>query len=101
MPKPRPTKVAALHARADKQLAPSPKEFNKAQELEALPGPRARAPAGKKAAAKVDVASVAQVLADVHVTAEGTVVGMTRKTASGPSRSRPALQRKRARSGIS
>lgn len=48
------------------------------KELEALSGTRSTAPAGKKSAAKADagpdVASVAQVLADVHVTTQGTVV---------------------------
>lgn len=57
MPKPRPTDSAALSARADKQLDPFPKGVD-----------RAKADRGP------DVASVAQVLADVHVTAQGTVV---------------------------
>ncbi|MDY7232500.1 hypothetical protein [Hyalangium rubrum] len=68
MPKPRSTDIAA---RADKQQAPFPKG-------EALAGTRSTVPAGKKSAAKAgkvpDVASVAQVLADVHVTTQGTVV---------------------------
>ncbi|MCY1022736.1 hypothetical protein [Pyxidicoccus sp. MSG2] len=51
MPKPRPTNIAALPARADKQQK-----------------------AAAKADTRPDVASVAQVLADVHVTAKGTVV---------------------------